>query len=152
MCSYWHVEYTFDNLLIQKQTDKKPKNFRSMSEKGKSYFRRFFLRVFFQSVPVSKLNSVLAALLEVLRRKKRKLFAQCPEMINTLDSSFWRPCWKISDWITKRVSSVCEKDKIFSFQKKFSNWFNGRVESSFQNSVGKKFDRRLKVFGHFWKQ
>ena len=149
MCSYWHVEYTFDNLLIQKQTDKKPKNFRSMSEKGKSYFRRFFLRVFFQSVPVSKLNSVLAALLEVLRRKKRKLFAQCPEMINTLDSSFWRPCWKISDWITKRVSSVCEKDKIFSFQKKILKLIQWTRRKQFSKFWWKKIRQKAESFRSF---
>ena len=40
-CFYWHIEYTFDN-LIQKKMIKSQKNFRSMSEKDKKCSRRSF--------------------------------------------------------------------------------------------------------------
>ena len=40
-CSYWHIEYTFDN-LIQKKLIKSQKNFRSRSEKDKNCSRRSF--------------------------------------------------------------------------------------------------------------
>ena len=54
--------------------------------------------------------------------KKAKFFCQCPEMKKNLDSFFRRPCWKISDWMPKRVCSVCENVKKYAtfFSKKFS--------------------------------
>ena len=45
--------------------------------------------------------------------KERKLSAQCPAMIEILDSFFWQPCWKKFNWMPKRVCSVCENDKMY---------------------------------------
>ena len=71
-------------------------------------------------------------------------------MIKTLDSSFWWPCWKISDWMPKRVCSVCENDKMYRifFIKTSQNEPTDRSKAVC-TTLPKNFPRRPKFLRSF---
>ena len=111
-----------------------------MSEKRKKNLS-LFPNILFEAVPVGMLNAVLAALLHFFE-KKPNFFAQGPELNKKLDSSFWQPCWKIIDWMPKKVKkfALCAKmiqSIWFFFQKNYSKWSYRRVKSSFHKPAEK---------------
>ena len=67
--------------------------------------------------------------------------------MKSLDSSFWRPCWKISDWRPKRFCSVCENDKLYLifFKKTTRNETTDRSKTVC-TTLPKTFARRPKFF------
>ena len=130
----------------------KSQNFFAQCPKKKRNSRHFFKNPFRSNCSCKHAECSLVAL-QLFLTNGRKLFPQCPETIKTLDSSFWRPCWKISVWMPKNVCSVCEKDKkylIFFSKKLFKmNLPTGRKQ--FAQPCQKSFARRRKIFGSFLK-
>ena len=73
-------------------------------------------------------------------------------MIKNLDSSFWRPCWKVCDWMPKKFCSVCKNDKMYLiFFKNTSQNEPTDRSKTVCTTLPKKFARSPKFFRSFLK-
>ena len=136
----------------RKKIDRKPNLFCSIWEKNLKNPRLFFKKFFRSNCFCKHAEGSFGSPAAIFLTKGRKLSAQCPEMIKKLDSSFWRPCWKTSDWMPKRFCSVCENDKMYLiFFKKTTR--SEPTDRSKKNctTLPKTFARRPKFFRSFLK-
>ena len=138
----------------RKKIDRKPKIAAQIPKKMKDTEDVFFKKIFLSNCSCKHVECSCGIPASNFWTKKRKFFAQCPEMIENLDSFFWQPCWKMFAWIPKKVSSLCKEGKnfLFFFQTKRLKIILCTHRKQYSQPCQKVSVKSLKVFRSFLKK